>query len=120
MSFQTRMRSQPQSSCCHPSKLKVQRELDLAGTGSGNGLPKSRHRREGRAEHRIDLGDVRAVEQVEEFRDYVETSRPAEWEILQDAQIHSRQCRSLQRVSAESQRSCRQRNGVTLVRVKTR
>jgi hypothetical protein len=70
----------------HCSKLEIQRELDLAGTGSGNRLRESRHRRQTRAEDRIDLGDIHTVEQVEEFRYHVETFRPAEREILQDAE----------------------------------
>ncbi len=33
-------------SCPPFSKLEIQRELDLAGAGSGNRLPKSRYRRQ--------------------------------------------------------------------------
>src|SRR5260221_13594748 len=90
----------------HFSKFEIQGELDLAGTRSGNRLPKSGNWRQAWAIHGIDLGDVRTVEHIEEFRDQVETFHPAKREILQDAKVHRSQCRCVQRISAESERSC--------------
>jgi hypothetical protein len=55
----------------HFSKLKIKRELDLAGAGPGNGFPEAGHRSQTLAENRIDLRSVRPVEQVEEFRHQV-------------------------------------------------
>ncbi len=57
------------------SELKIQGELNLPGAGSGNRPTKSGYGSQTWAEHRIDLGDIRTVEKVEEFRYYVETSR---------------------------------------------
>src|ERR1700682_4646037 len=65
-------------------------------------------------------GNVRTVEHVEEFRYHVEAFASAEWEVLQDAQVHRCQCGCIQRISAEVHRSCRKRKCVTLVRVKAR
>ena len=44
------------------SELKVQRELNLAGTGSLDGLTESRYGSQVRTEHRIDLGHVWTVQ----------------------------------------------------------
>ena len=49
------------------------KKLNLARAGPGNRLRKSGYRSQTCAKDRIDLGDVRIVEQVEEFRYYVET-----------------------------------------------
>ena len=45
------------------------------------------------SENWIDLRDVRTVEQVEEFRDNIQTLRTSEREILKDAEVHGRQRR---------------------------
>ncbi len=66
------------------------------------------------------MGDVRTVEQVEEFRCHVESSRLAKREVLQDAEVHRGQRMGVQRISAEAERSGREGKGVTLIRVKAR
>ena len=76
----------------HSLEFEVQGELDLAGAGSGNRLPEFWYRRHARSEHWIDLGDVRTVEQVEEFRYHVEAFQSTEWEVLHGAEIHGNQC----------------------------
>src|SRR5258706_11866516 len=87
----------------HFSKLEIQRELDLAGAGTGNRLPKSAYRSQTLGKNRIDLGDVRTVEQVEEFRYDVDAVHTAEWGLLQDAEVHRGQGRWLQGVSATAE-----------------
>src|SRR5215472_19208442 len=88
----------------NPSKLKVQRELDLTRASTGSGLGESGYRSQTGAENRIDLGDVGAVEQVEEFGYKVEAFGPAEREVLENAKIHSGLCRRVQRISNEGER----------------
>ena len=58
--------------------------------GSSNGLLKSRYRSQTRAEKRIDMRDVSAIEQVEELGDHVEPLHATEAEVLQDAKVYSR------------------------------
>ena len=66
------------------------------------------------------MGDVRPVEQIEEFCYHVKAFRSAEREVLQNAEVHRGQTRCVQSVSPESQRSGREGEGVTLIRVKAR
>ncbi len=54
---------------------------------SGHGLTKSGYRSQARAKHSVDLGEVRTIEQIEEFRYNVETFHSAESGVLEDAEV---------------------------------
>jgi hypothetical protein len=66
---------------------KSKEQLNLVCAASGHGLTKSGYRSQARAEHSVDLGEVRTVEQIEEFRYNVETFHSAEWGVLEDAEV---------------------------------
>jgi hypothetical protein len=60
------------------------------------------------------------LNKLKEFRDQVEAFRPTELEIPEHAQIQSEECGRLDSVSAASEWPCRERKGVTPIRVQAR
>jgi uncharacterized protein (UPF0335 family) len=76
--------------------------LDLARTSSGNGLPESCYWNQTRAEHWIDLGNVRSIEKVERLHDKVQAFRLTKREVFEDAQIQRHNGWILQRVSSKA------------------
>jgi len=95
------------------SELEIRRELNLPC--AGDRLQESGLRHSSRAEYRIDLRDIRTVEQVEGFADQVETRVLAERKILQKPEIRVRQHRAPEGVAAEPQRPRGQREGAIAV-----
>jgi len=68
-------------------KTRNPRKTEFGVHRSGHGLTKSGYRSQARPEHGVDLGDVRTVEQIEEFRYHVETFHSPEWGVLEDAEV---------------------------------